>query len=182
MAVPVHTHPVPDAQVRRDGRQRLQEWLLQCKQRQGWLARGAVDALAGRLHHPRLGLGVEVGEVTELAQRQEVALDVLDAGFDDALLLRVVRRARVDLEAVAFGALGIRPLHDRVLGTSPGDGALGVVYDDALGHTGEPLEGTSVAAQPGGHRLAPNEHQVLVAAVRLGHHKGPSASGLGIGV
>jgi hypothetical protein len=52
----------------------------------------------------------------KLAQGQEVALEVFDAGLDDALLLRVMRRAGVDLEAVAFGTLGIGALH----GAGPG--------------------------------------------------------------
>ena len=44
------------------------------------------------------------------------------------------------------------------------------------------LEGSAVAAQPGRHRLVPDELQVLVAAVRQRHHEGPGASGLAIGV
>ena len=43
-------------------------------------------------------------------------------------------------------------------------GALGVVDDHAQRHTGEPLEGATVAAQPGGHRLVPDEFHILVAS------------------
>jgi len=100
----------------------------------------------------------------------------------DALLLRVVRRARVDLEAVALGALGIGALHGGVLGAGTGDGALGVVDDHAQRHAGEPLEGAAVATQPGGHRLVPDELHILMAAVGQRHHERPGAPGLAVGV
>ena len=110
-----------------------------------------------------------------VAQRQEVALDVLDAGLDDALLLWIPRRARVDLEAVALGTLGIGPLHQRIGVAGLGDRALGVVDDDPLGHRAEPLEGAPVATQPGRHRLVPDELDVLVAREAQRHHERPGA-------
>ena len=182
VAVPMHGHPAPATQVRRLLGQWPQMGTLQRKEFQRRHARGAMAAAPGFVHHPGAGLGVEVGQVAERAQRHEVALDVLDPGLDDALLLRVVRRARVDAKAVALGTLGVAALHLWVVGTGLGDGALGVVDDDALGDAGKPFEGTAVAAQPGGHRLVPDELHVLVAAVAQGHDKGPGAAHLPIGV
>ena len=66
------------------------------------------------------------------ARGQEVALDVLDAGLDDALLLRD-RPADTDRsETVALGALGVGALHQRIGATGAGDRALGVVDDQPL--------------------------------------------------
>ena len=182
MAVPVWGDGVPNSQVRYLRRQGFQKRLLQRKQRQGLLACGAVGAQARLVQHPTLGLGVQLGQVAELAGGQEVAFDVLDAGLHDALLLRVMGRARVNLEVIAFGALGIRALDLGVKAAGFDDGALGVVDDDALGHAIEPLEGAAVAAQPSGHGLIPDELQVLVARVAQRHDEGPSAAHLAIGV
>jgi hypothetical protein len=134
------------------------------------------------VQHPLPRLGVEVGQVAEAAGGQEVALEVFDPGLDDALLLWVVRRAGVDLEAVAFGAFGVGTLHQRVVAAGLDDGALGVVDDDALGHAVEPLEGAPVAAQPGGTALVPDELDVLVAAVAQRHDEGPGAPRFAVGV
>ena len=73
------------------------------------------------------------------------------------------RAGRVDLEAVALGTLGVGALHERVVHAGPGDRALGVVDDDPRGHGAEPLEGAAVTAEPGRHRLIPDELDVLVA-------------------
>jgi hypothetical protein len=43
--------------------------------------------LAGILDHPVAHLGVQVGEVADLAQRQKAVLDVLHARFHDAFLV-----------------------------------------------------------------------------------------------
>jgi hypothetical protein len=115
---------------------------------------------------------------------QEVALNVLHPGFHDALLGRVAWRTRVDLEAVALGALSIGALHQRVVDAGPGDGALGVVDDQARGHGAEPFEGAPMAAQPGGHRLIEHELDVLVARPAQRHHEEPgfetlAAEGMG---
>ena len=114
----------------RDRRQRLQQRALQLEQRQWRLAGRAVHAHTGFLHHPTACLGVEVGQIAELAQRHEAALDVFDSRFDDPLLLRVPRGTWVDLEAVSLGALGVGALHDRVVDAGLDDRALGVVDDE----------------------------------------------------
>ena len=85
VAVAVQHHAVPAAEVRRRRRQPAQQRPLQSEQPQRLLAHGAMHARAGLAHHPCSCLRVEVGQVAERARGQEVALDVLDAGFDDAL-------------------------------------------------------------------------------------------------
>ena len=127
VAIPVHTRLLPDAQVRGDGRQGAQYRPLDVEARQRRFARGAVTADSGFLHHPAPGLGVEIDQIAESLERQEVALHVFDAGFDDALLLGIVGRTRVDLETVAFGAVGVGSLHLGVILAGFDDGALGVV-------------------------------------------------------
>lgn len=69
-----------------------------------------MPADAGFLRHPTFGLAVEVGQVTKGFEGEEVALQVFDARLDDALLLRIMRWTRINLEAVAFSAIGIRSL------------------------------------------------------------------------
>src|SRR5690606_38687979 len=149
MTVAVHDHLMPTSQIGRNRRQRLQQWSFRFVQHQWVYARRAVDAHAGFLHHPLPRLRVQVGQVAELARGQEVALVVLPGCTDDALLLRIVRWARVDLEAVALGAFGVRALHQRVVRAGFHDGALGVVNHDARGYRTEPFEGPAVATQPG---------------------------------
>jgi hypothetical protein len=46
-----------------------------------------------------------------------------------------------DDEVIPFGALGIGALHLRIEPAGLDDGALGVIDDDAFGHTGKPLKG-----------------------------------------
>jgi len=65
--------------------------------------------------------------------------------------------AWINLEVITFSALGIGALNLRIEVASLDDGALGVVDDHPLGHTGKPIKRTAVAAQPGGHRLVPDE-------------------------
>ena len=96
VAVAVQLGFGPHRAGRRDRRQRLQQRLFGgAEQGQRLGARGAVDAVAGFAQDPGLQLFVGVREAVEFAQRHEVVLDVLDAGFDAALLLRIARRARV---------------------------------------------------------------------------------------
>jgi hypothetical protein len=61
----------------------LHQRALYLKEGQWCLACGAVHALTSHLGHPGASLLVEVGEIAELAQRQEVSFDVFDSGFDD---------------------------------------------------------------------------------------------------
>ena len=68
------------------GGQAAQQRFLEREQHQRLLARGAVNAPAGFLQHPVPRLRVQIGQIAEPARGQEVALDVLHAGFDDALL------------------------------------------------------------------------------------------------
>jgi len=182
VAVAMHGDAVPAAQVGRDRGQAPHQRALEREQHQRLLARRAMHTPSRLLRHPHARLRVEVGHVAEAARGQEVALDVLHAGFDDALLLRIVRRAGVDLEAIALGAFGVGALHERVVAAGLDDGALGVVDDQPLGHAVEPLEGAAVAAQPGRHRLIPDELDVLVAAVGQRHHEGPGAARLAVRV
>ncbi len=191
VAVPMHRHLLPAAQIRRHRRQRQEQRALHREALQRPHPRRAVDALPGHLQDPRAHLGVEVGQIAKAPGGQEVALHVLHARFDDAFhlhpmkldfmgtpVLRVARRAGIDPEAVALRALGVGPLHLGVAGAGAGDGALGVVDDQPRRHRTEPLEGPLVAAQPGAHALVPHELHVLVAREGEGHHEGPGAAKL----
>lgn len=112
-----------------------------------------MAALTGLNHHPGSNLCVEVGQVAKLAQRQDVALDVFAPGLDDAFLLPVMRRTRVNSEAVTAEGCGCLQRHDVL-------------------RPGERLEG-HLAAGLGCHRRA---HEVQPAsaqdseALRLGCH------------
>ena len=182
VAVAVQHDTMPAAQIGGHRGQPAQQRLLEREQRQRPLARGAVQALPGLVHHPGARLGVQIGEVTEAARGQEVGLEVFDPRFDDPFFLRVSRRACVNLERVPLGALGVGALDQRIVDAGLDDGALGVVDDDALDHAVEPLEGAAVAAQPGGHALIPDELHVLVAAVAQRHHEGPGTPGAAVGM
>ena len=173
MAIAMHAHGVPGAEIGRNRWQRAQQRFLECEPGKRLLARGAVDAHTRFLEHPAARLRVQVDEITELAQGQEVALDVLDAGFDDTFLSRVSRRARIDLEPVTLGAFGIGALHQRVVHARLGNRALGVVDDEPRGNRSEPFEGPAMTAEPGGDRLIPDELDVLMAREAQRHHEAP---------
>ncbi len=110
----------------------------------------------------RARLIVEVSQIAKAAGGQEVALHVFYAGLDDALLLRVRRRACIDLEG---GSLRRTP-RTRAARADPctgaGNGALGVVDDDADRNAPEPLEGAPMAPEPGWHRLIEHKLQILM--------------------
>jgi hypothetical protein len=72
-------------------------------------------------------LPVGITQIPELAQRQEVALDVFDPRFHSALFLWLPGWAGIDFEAVALGTLGIGSLDLGIPETGPGDGAFGVI-------------------------------------------------------
>lgn len=175
VAVAVHGDTTPMAEVRGDGGQRVHQRLLNLKTIEWTLARGAVNTATGFLQHPAADLGVQIGEIAELPQGQEVALDVLDAGLDDAPLLGVPRRAGIDEKTVTLRAFPVTALHQGVVIAGADDGALGVVEDDPGGHGPEPRKGARMAAQPGGRRLIPDELDVLVAREAQRHHEAPGA-------
>ena len=81
--------------------------------------------------------------------------------------------ARTDLEAVAFGALGIGALHGRIGVARAGDRTLGVVDDDPRRHAAEPCEGAAMAVQPRRHGLVEHHLGVLVARPAQRHHEDP---------
>jgi hypothetical protein len=76
-----------------------------------------VDTQACYFGDPSAGLFIQVRQIAKFTQGQKVAFDVFNARLDDAFLLWVIRWARINLEAVAFGALGIGTLYRRILGT-----------------------------------------------------------------
>src|SRR5688572_23882336 len=78
VTVAMHASLGPHARVRCHIRQRLHERPLHLEALERLLPSGTVDTKTGFLHHPLAGLHIEIGEITELAQRQEVAFDVLD--------------------------------------------------------------------------------------------------------
>ena len=86
VAIAVQVGTAPGAKVGCHGRQGAQRRLLQLEQMQGRLPGGAVLADACLIKNPATHLSIKVGQVTELAQGQEVALDVLHPRLDDALI------------------------------------------------------------------------------------------------
>ena len=84
-----------------------------------------------------------------------------------------MRRARVDLEAVALSAIGVGALNFRIAKAGFDDGAFGVVDDDAGRHGSKPFEGAAVAAEPGGDRLVPDKLDILVTREAEGHDERP---------
>src|SRR6516164_4077875 len=173
MAVAMELEAMPGAQVGSHRGELAHQRLLDREAIQRLLARGAVDAQAGFLHHPAAGLLVQIREIAERAGGKEITLDVLDAGLDHALLGRVRRRTRIDLETISFGALGIRALDQRIARTGAGDRALGVVDNHPSRDPSEPLEGAPVTAEPGHHTLIEDELDVLVTreAQRITKHQ-----------
>ena len=145
---------------------------------QGLLVGGAVDAVASGAEQPGAQLRIGVGEIAELAQRYERTLDVLHPRLHPALLLRVARRAGLDLESVALSALGVGTLHLGVVVASAGDGALGVVDGQASRHAVEPLERTAVTSQPGGDLLVGDDLGVGVTRPGQRHDEDPGAQQL----
>ena len=68
--------------------------------------------------------------------------------------------------------------HFGILGTSPGNGALGVVDDQFFRHPTEPFKGPPVAGQPGGNLLIKNDLGILVPGVTQRHDEKPGRSDL----
>ena len=122
-----------------------------------------MNTHAGFLRDPATRLGVQVGQIPEVACGQEVTLHVFNAGLDDTLFRWIRRRARIDLELISLGALRVCPLHHRVADTGARDRALWVVDDEPARHPAEPLERATVQSEPSGHRLVEHELDVLVA-------------------
>jgi len=148
---------------------------LEGKARQRCLAWGALTANAGFLQYPAPRLSIQIHHVAKLPERQKVALQVFDARLDDALLLRIVWRTGIDPEAIPLRTVCVGALHLRVVHAGLGDGALGVVNDDLLGHGRKPLEGTAVTAEPGGDGLVSDEFNVMVPGEAQGHDEGVAA-------
>jgi len=179
MAIAVQLDLGPDRQFGRDFRQGLQQGALGFgEQGQGALLGRAVDAVTGFPENQGPQLLIAVGHGPEVAQGQETALDVFDAGFHTALLFRVRRGAGGDEEPVAPCTFGVGPLHDRIPEAGPGDGTLGIVDDQAPGHTPEELQGAAMTSQPGLHLLIRDNLGILVAAEGQGHDKHPGGDRL----
>ncbi len=90
-------------------------------------------------------LPVGVLKVMQIPARQETTHEVFHSGLDPAFLLWVSRRARSELEIVGFRELCVGSLLFGIADARFGDRALGVVEDDALGHTAEEAKGSLVA-------------------------------------
>ena len=100
--------------------------------------------------------------IPSIARSPGRSLDVLHRRLHPALLLRVAHRARLDLESVALGALGVGTLHLGVVVARAGDRALGIVDGQAPRHAVEPLERPAVT--PDAREIA---DQLLAREVKL---------------
>ena len=164
----------PGRACRRDGRQRLQEGLFRFIEPLEWpLARATVYPVSRLVPNPGLQLLIGVRQAMELAQRHEVALDMLDACLDAALLGGVRHRTGVDHEGVAKSEFPVGPLHGRLVVAGTRDGAFRVIDANFARHAVEPLEGVTVTGQPGFDALIPNQLGVLVSAPGQGHDEEP---------
>ena len=85
-----------------------------------------------------------------------------DARFDDALFLRISRRTGVDSKTIALGTFAVGALDFGFVTARFGDGALGVVDNDARGNAVEAFKRAPVTAQPRGDRLIPYELGILM--------------------
>src|SRR6266508_4705189 len=72
-----------------------------------------------------------------------------------------------------LGAFAIGLLDLGVVDTSFGDGRLEIVQLDTLGYSAEILERMAMERQPGRDTLIPDKLDVLMAAPRQRHDKGP---------
>ena len=160
------------------GRQREKRRALDgLEENDGLLLGGAVAPAPGRLHTPAERVRVGVMDVAERPARQAVALHVVDAPlFDLPLVLGRAGATGGDEEAVVLGQLPVDALHLGIVERGLDDGGLEVVEHHPARHAREPLEGRAVAAAPGGDGLVEDELDVLVAAVRQGHHERPGAA------
>ena len=179
MAVGVELDPRPHGELGGASGKGAQELALGLDEAgQRWLVGGAVHAVAGRAEQPGAKLRIGVDEVAELAKRYERTLDVLHRRLHPALLLRVAHRARLDLESVALGALGVGTLHLGVVVAGAGDRALRIVDGQAPRHAVEPLERPAVTAQPGGDLLVGDDLGVGVTRPSQRHDEDPGAEQL----
>lgn len=117
----------PCGELRRYIGQRRQQRLLDGGARQGLFACRAVFTNTGFLHDPFAQLPVGIRRITERAQRHEGLLDVFDARFNDAFLLRVVRRTGIDPETVSVSEACVGTLDFGIVRAGPDDRALRVV-------------------------------------------------------
>ena len=169
----------PDRQLHRYCRQGHEQVFLGLGEHRQRLPAGrAMAAVAGLSHDPVVQLTVGIGKIPELPQRKKGPLDVLDAGLDPAFLLRISRRAGLDPEAIAQGQFLIGPLYLGIPGAGPGDGALGVVDDQPRRHPAEPLEGPTVAGQPGLDLLVADDLGILVPGMAESHDEKPGSGDL----
>ena len=85
-----------------------------------------------------------------------------DARFHDAIFLRIPRRTGVDSKTVTFGTFAVRSLNIGLVIARFGDGALGVVDNDARGNAAKAFKRAPVTAQPRGDALIPHEFGILM--------------------
>ena len=74
---------------------------------------------------------VGVGQIAKFAQWHKATLDIFNARFYDSLFLRVSGRTGIDSKTIAFGTLAVGALDFRLVIARFGDGALGVVDNNA---------------------------------------------------
>ncbi len=168
----------------RHGGHRLQQRLLGLGEGgQGSLPGGAMAAIAGGLQHPGPPRLIGIGQTAEVPQRQEVALDVCDAGLDPAFFLRLPGWAGGKAAAVARGELAIGALDVGIMKAGAGNRTLGIVDNHPSRYAVEPLEGAPMAGQPGPAGLLFDQLGLLMAAPAEGHHTPPARpqfTGVGI--
>lgn len=87
-------------------------------------------------------------------------------------------------ESISLSVFTVGPLHFRVVDTSLGNGALGVINDHPLRDAAEPGKGMPVTGQPGHHLLVPDELGILMPRPAQGHDEEPGLAqfpGSGVG-
>lgn len=132
-----------------------------------------VPARAGHLVHPGVEALVGDPQVDERLAGQEVALDVMHAVFDFALVAGLARGGGADQKAVVQPQAAIGLAQHRVVHQGLQHRRLEIVRHHPVGHAAEALEGAPMQANPGRRLLIEDELGVLVAAEAQGRHERP---------
>src|SRR5579872_4615086 len=139
--------------------------------------------IAGTSHMKRPVAEVLVGlvDISEDAPSEGVALDVMDAALDLALVLRSRDAAGSDREAVMLRHAAVGALDLGILEAGAGDGRFEIVDDDAADDAAKELPGMDVAGDPGLDTLVEDELGIEMAAVGEDQNEGPGSAHLAAG-
>jgi hypothetical protein len=129
-------------------------------------------SIESRSLRPGHGLGVQVGDVGELACGEEGVADVADAALDAALLVAAGDGDRARLEGMVGGKAQQRGVEADGVAHALEHGALEVVVQQHARAAAEGGEGLGMAAQEAVHPRVEEEAQEDAPRVTQHHHEG----------